>query len=136
MEHAAAGRRALLVATGGGWTGFDVSGKDAGFAPEVDNVITDLVVTRIPFAMIRSLTHRTRVENPRDAHQMHEAIVAGIMFQQGIGRLVRADGIPANRRIFVVDGRMNDPVMSGYVTPVRRAMVGYRQKVLTRNEIG
>ena len=50
-------------------------------------------------------------------------------FKQGIGRLIRREGIAKNRRIFVLDGRLNDERFANYLGPIRKIMEIYPQKV-------
>lgn len=129
LDLAVAGQRSILVATGAGWTGFDVSGQARGIAPAADNVITDLAITKLPFGMNRSLTHRTRTEDPRDPVP-HELLATALMLRQGLGRLVRTEGLPRNRRIFLLDGRCSDPGFDSFLAPCRRVWSMYPLKQL------
>lgn len=134
IERAQSGVRPLMLGTGGLWTGFDVSGAELGLSPEQDMLITDLVIGRIPFGMNRSLTHRRRVEDPRETVP-HEMLSATLLLQQGIGRLVRGPGlVEDSRRIFVLDGRMVDPKMESYLSTCKKVLSAYRQAVLRRVE--
>ncbi|HEU0198311.1 MAG TPA: type IV CRISPR-associated DEAD/DEAH-box helicase Csf4 [Nevskiaceae bacterium] len=93
--------RACLVAVGAAWTGLDLS--DETKRPGHDVALTDLVIPLVPIAMNRSLTFRHRCERVG-----HVAIVgeAAVTFRQGVGRLVRRQGL-RDRRLHVLDARIN-----------------------------
>lgn len=121
IDYAQAGRKPVWLALGGAWTGLDVNGANYDIKkPTEDNLITDLVIPRIPFGLNKSLTqlHRMSIQSavPWDL------LDAAMRFKQGIGRLVRREGLPNNRRIFVLDGRLNDPRFSNYLLPIRQVM--------------
>lgn len=121
IDYAQAGRKPVWLALGGAWTGLDVNGANYDIKkPTEDNLITDLVIPRIPFGLNKSLTqlHRMSIQSavPWDL------LDAVMRFKQGIGRLVRREGLPNNRRIFVLDGRLNDPRFSNYLLPIRQVM--------------
>jgi CRISPR type IV-associated DEAD/DEAH-box helicase Csf4 len=84
--------------------------------------------------MNRTLTHRRRVEDPRDSVP-HEMLSAALLLQQGIGRLVRRDGLPRNRRIFLLDGRLADPAFDAYLALCKRALEPYPQQFLRPEDI-
>lgn len=124
-----AGAKPLWLAVGGAWTGLDVNGKDHdGFRdPARDDLLTDLVIPRLPFGTERSLTHRTRVES----HLQIEAQRCAIQLRQGLGRLVRREGLSHNRRIFVLDARLIDSTFSpSFIAPAASVLQAYPQKQL------
>ncbi|QMI49809.1 type IV CRISPR-associated DEAD/DEAH-box helicase Csf4 [Burkholderia sp. MBR-1] len=114
LELRRAGVRPLWLAVGGAWTGVDVGGHDPWarlFEGECipaadDNVLTDLIIPRLPFGTNQSITHLWRSQNR--AGVPWDLLEAAFRFKQGLGRLVRRGGLPANRRIFVLDGRLED----------------------------
>lgn len=114
LDRRQAGRRATWLAVGGAWTGLDVGGhcdlwKDRFGSPLAaadDNVLTDLCIPRIPYGTNQSLSFRWRVEN-RPSFPWH-TLDAYFTFKQGLGRLIRRGGLPGNRRIWVLDGRLAD----------------------------
>lgn len=138
LGHAHQGRKPLWLAVGGAWTGLDVGGHSPWRAlfgeempPEVDNILTDLVIPRIPLGTNKTITHKTRME--RNSTVPWDALDARIKVKQGIGRLIRRGGLPNNRRIFILDGRMNDPVFSGYLSRVQALVRPYAVGVLKKS---
>jgi len=120
-----AGVRPLLLALGGAWTGLDLS-PNWSIAAAEDNVLTDLVLLNAPIAVNRTITHMRR----REVLGPHADIAAAtITFRQGIGRLVRRPGLPSNRRLHFLDGRMYDPAWGSYMQPLRRALSNYTRRV-------
>jgi CRISPR type IV-associated DEAD/DEAH-box helicase Csf4 len=119
LRFAAAGRRVAIFGTGGLWTGFDLSGAAIGVSAEQDNVLTDLVIPRLPFGTNRTLTHKRRVEDPRSTVP-HETLAVALLMQQVLGRLVRREGLPRNRRICLLDARLVDPMFDAFFAPIKR----------------
>lgn len=110
-----AGGKPLWLAVGSAWTGLDVGGHEPREAllgkdplpAELDNVMTDLVVTRMPFGANNSITHLRRVlMRPSIPWDMLDA---AFRFRQALGRLVRRRGLPQNRQIWLLDGRLGEP---------------------------
>lgn len=107
------GLKPLWIALGGAWTGLDVGGHDPykelfgeSLPAEEDNVLTDLIIPRIPYGLNKSLTHAYRIEkSPAIPWELLDAI---FRLKQGLGRPVRRPGLPANRRFFLADARIND----------------------------
>ncbi|MFP3637820.1 type IV CRISPR-associated DEAD/DEAH-box helicase Csf4 [Paraburkholderia sp. SIMBA_054] len=107
------GEKPVWLSVGGAWTGLDVGGHDPWeqmfgetMPAPVDNVLTDLVIPRLPFGTNQSISHVWRVNNRPDVPW--ELFETAIRFKQGLGRLVRRDGLPKNRRVWVLDGRIQD----------------------------
>ncbi|WP_455233418.1 helicase C-terminal domain-containing protein [Geopseudomonas aromaticivorans] len=102
------GRRPVWLGVGNAWTGIDLSapsdpGKEDFIPAAEDQVLTDLVITRLPLGLNRSLTHHRR------------QLIAGFRItiqegawhlRQGIGRLVRREGVPS-RNLWVLDSRID-----------------------------
>lgn len=84
-ELAAAGKRPVWVATGQAWTGLDLG-----------DALSDLVITRLPFA-----GRGSRVSASRGASKFDAAFT----LRQGIGRLVRKEGCQ-RKNLWVFDGRI------------------------------
>lgn len=106
------GSKPIWLAVGGAWTGLDVGGHEprqgllgkTPLPPEKDNVLTDLVIPRLPFGTNNSITHLRRIlTKPSVPWDMLDA---GFRFRQALGRLIRRKGLPRNRRIWVLDGRL------------------------------
>ena len=92
--------RPIWLATGSAWTGLDLSDHDAMEAAE-DFALTDLVITRIPFGANKTAVHLARTK--RLGFDV-ECMEAALRLKQGLGRLIRRDGV-SQRRIWVLDGR-------------------------------
>ncbi|MHB1201460.1 MAG: hypothetical protein ACYCZ6_18295 [Polaromonas sp.] len=131
LRHSQQGRRPLWLAVGSAWTGVDIGGHDPWrdlfgqeIAPEDDNVLTDLVIPRLPFGTNQSLSHLWRLRNsPNVPWDLYNA---SLLFKQALGRLVRRALLPANRRIFVLDARMGDPDQVGRLVPFVKSLAKYR----------
>lgn len=94
----------LWLTTGAAWTGLDISGKEIGLPSEEDHLLTDLVIPRLPFNTNRSITHQHRkLHRPSTSWEIFETCFA---FRQALGRLIRRMGLPKNRRLWVLDGRL------------------------------
>lgn len=118
------GLRPVWLATGPAWTGLDL--RDARVAPSEDALLTDLVVTRLPFMPPRTASAVLRRISRRLVDVRIEAAIA---MRQGIGRLVRSPGL-RNRRIFITDGRLASPVQGHrhVVAPIERALRRYPRR--------
>lgn len=138
LAHTHHGRKPVWLAVGAAWTGLDVGGHQPWGAlygaeiPEAeDNVVTDLVIPRIPFGTNRTMTHLTRLE--RNSTVPWEILDAVFRIKQAMGRLVRRGGLPTNRRIFILDGRINDPAFSGYLSRIKALVTGYTTGMLKKS---
>lgn len=129
VTYRLAGHKAIWFAVGAAWTGVDINGANYGLVePSEDNLLTDLIIPRLPFGLNRSMTHRTRLD--RNDGVSWELFETAMRFKQGLGRLVRRFGLPKNRRIYVLDGRCNDPVFENYFALLRRIMAAYPIRTL------
>lgn len=135
-----AGKKAIWLATGGAWTGLDVGGHQPWeelFGETIpahqDNVLTDLVVPRLPYGLNKSITHATRIDkNPGVPWEMLDAMFT---LRQAIGRLVRRSGLPENRRIFLLDGRLNDKKFLGATTQALTILRSYKLQRIAPSDI-
>lgn len=109
------GLKPIWLALGSAWTGLDVGGHEPmeallglpALLPQEDQVLTDLVVPRLPFGNNNSITHLRRIMmSPSVPWDMLDA---AFRFRQALGRLVRRKGLTRNRRIWVLDGRLARP---------------------------
>lgn len=93
------GLRPVWIGVGAAWTGLDLRDETAG--PEQDFLLTDLVVPNM-FNMAKSST-----DLDREMRFGFEAVRSKALFafRQGIGRLMRRDGV-LHRRLWVLDGRL------------------------------
>ncbi len=129
IAASAAGRRPCLLAVGNAWTGLDISGDVLGhaigrpIAPAEDNVLTDLIIPTSPVGLNRSLTHEWRRER---LGMIAEIGATSIMFRQGIGRLVRREGLPRNRRLHFLDARIHQKEWNAVLAPIKKAISKYK----------
>lgn len=122
-----ANRHPVWIAVGGAWTGLDINGYDFGYSDEEDNLLTDLIIPRFPFRLNRSITHSRRMEL---GDTPWELLDVSMRFKQGLGRLVRREGLSKNRRIHVLDTRIHADNLSNYLSPLDRIMKLYPRKTL------
>ena len=115
IESAAAGRKPIWLGLGAAWTGLDINGDEVGLAAENDNLLVDLVILKVPFSNLEGT----------DISPGAAALEAGFRFKQGLGRLVRREGLPKNRRIMVLDGRLTDRSMAAYTYPIMQLLTVY-----------
>ena len=120
------GSKVLWLAVGAAWTGLDIKHDP--------NLLTDLVIPRLPFGQNRTTTHDARVQ--RTGGWSSELMNAVMFYRQGIGRLVRQEGLPKNRRIFVLDARINDAGFAGNAAIFKNENAVYPQKQMTRGPSG
>lgn len=107
---AQAGERPIWLALGGAWTGIDLKDdRISDSEAEKDLLITDLVIPALPFGLNRTTTHEARTAW---SGFMAESLETLNTFRQGLGRLVRRDGL-LNRRVWVLDGRLASPDRRG-----------------------
>lgn len=131
------GARPIWIAVGAAWTGLDIGGHDPWqrlFGEPLpvaqDNVLTDLIIPRLPFGTNRSITHAYRMlHKPAIPWDMLET---AFRMRQGIGRLVRRNGLPRNRRVFVLDARLNDPAFVPMLASIRNNLLQYRPMAYPR----
>ena len=118
---AAAGGRPVWVATGVAWTGLDLS--DRARPASEDGLLTDLVITRLQIRRGEGVHEALRYERAGLSMMRLETV---FRFRQGLGRLVRAEGLP-DRRLWVCDGRLwSDEKPFPYLCgPSRRVLAHY-----------
>ena len=100
-QKAREGSRPIWLATGPAWTGLDLRDELAD-DPTEDNILTDLIILRLPFKQNRSVIHEARVKK---LGINQEFLQTAFLLRQGIGRLVRRQGL-LNRRLWFLDGRV------------------------------
>lgn len=109
----------VWVGVGAAWTGVNLSDQDV--PAEKDYLLTDLVITRLPMGCNRSLTHERREKIAGFAIAVQEA---AWMMRQGIGRLVRREGL-TDRHLWVLDNRIDEP--KNWVSAFRRILKPYER---------
>jgi len=112
------GGRPVWLALGGAWTGLDINGSEFGLSPKDDNLLTDLAIIKIPFVNIEQ----------NSLSPGYAALEASLKFKQGLGRLVRREGLPKNRRIIILDARLSSPDLAAFTSTIRHMLSGYRTK--------
>ncbi|EQD75941.1 hypothetical protein B1A_03571 [mine drainage metagenome] len=80
-----------------------------------------------PIGTNRSLTQAWRKER---MGMIAEVGATSLMFRQGIGRLVRREGLPRNRRLHFLDTRIYDPAWRLLLQPVVKALAPYRRRIM------
>lgn len=132
LRAIADGRRPCLLAVGSAWTGLDLSGDGLGallgrrIQPHEDNILTDLIIPTAPIGTDRSLPQAWRREQ---MGLMADIGSASITLRQGLGRLVRREGLPPNRKIHFLDSRVHTPAWNGILRPVTRSLAAYTRRV-------
>lgn len=116
-----AGIRPVWLGLGAAWTGIDLSDHSLPDNPELDRLLSDLVITRIPVGQNRSLTHerRTAIGGFRIISQE-----AAWHFRQGLGRLVRRPGV-THKNLWVLDARIYGG--AAWVAPFRQILDRYKK---------
>ena len=125
------GIRPCLLAVGSAWTGLDISAD--GLASMTgqnvpardDNILTDLIIPNVPLGTNRSLTQEYRRERYGTAAEAGATIMT---LRQGMGRLVRRDGLPHNRRIHMLDSRIHESKWQWIMAPVMRSLRPYTRR--------
>lgn len=114
-----AGVRPVWLGLGAAWTGIDLSDETAS-DPADDAMLSDLVITRLPVGLNRSLTHERRVAIAGFKIVTLEALW---QLRQGLGRLVRRPGVK-NKNLWVLDSRIGG--VAPWVGPYRKLLSRYR----------
>ena len=112
-------RRAMLLAVGSAWTGFDL------YSPQTPEALTDLVVLNAPFGTMGATLPRLRRQAARAGH-FDVAAHALVLVRQVVGRLVRSPDTPHNRKIHWLDARIHDKGMKGMMYGIVRFLGRYR----------
>lgn len=115
-----AGVKPVWIGVGSAWTGIDLT--DNTVDAEEDYLLTDLVVTRIPLGINRSITHQRRVAISGFSIVAQEA---AWQLRQGLGRLVRREGVPP-RNLWVLDSRLDENL--GWIRPFKRILDQFDRK--------
>ena len=118
-KKGAAGEKPIWIATGAAWTGLDLSDKTVpDERAHEDMLLTDLIIPNLPFGLDRGTTHMARMNRIGFG-----AEVVGVQrrLRQGLGRLVRREGVK-NRRIWILDGRLQHPAAQIYTGDLKRVL--------------
>lgn len=96
-----AGGRPVMLALGPAWTGLSLTDADA--SPAEDFMLTDVIVTRVPVSVNKTLSMETRMEKLGVVYPLAQEAL--LTFKQGLGRLIRRSGV-TDRNLWVLDGRI------------------------------
>lgn len=113
------GLRPIWLATGGAWTGLDLT--DADKPADKDLLLTDLVIPGTPFGLDQNTTQMDRL---RRMGFVAEIMVAQRKLRQGLGRLIRREGVQ-NRRIWMLDARILNPTTAHRFGDLRLVLQQY-----------
>ena len=122
------GNRPVWLALGPAWTGLDLR-ADESVNPEDDMLLTDLVITRIPIGLNRSNTQLSRMDRIGFRPVAQEAMLT---FKQGIGRLIRREGL-THRHLWILDGRLQHTptrFMAELATGIFSMLTKYKRRSL------
>lgn len=111
------GIKPVWIGLGAAWTGINLSDDDQ--PAEKDWMLSDLIISRLPLGINRSLTHERRVAVAGFSIVAQEA---AWQLRQGLGRLVRREGIP-KRKLWVLDVRVD--TKAPWLTPFKRILKRY-----------
>lgn len=116
------GRKPVLLGVGAAWTGVDLT--DRLTESENDFMLTDLIIGCLPVGLNRSATMQARIERTGTRPIEKEALM---MLKQGLGRLIRRDGI-TGRHIWFLDGRLwtEWSGMEGFAAAGRKMLSAYK----------
>lgn len=127
LQLAANGAKPIWLGLGNAWTGINLSGGDPmlsacgiEIAPELDNVLTDLIIPRIPFGINKSVTHTYRIAHKKNVPW--ERIDTLFRLRQGVGRLIRRFGVPKNRKIHLLDARLCEGSIADMYQLIKKAI--------------
>ena len=125
----AEGKRPVWLVLGPGWAGIDL--VEEGKLAEEDTLLTDLVITRMPIGINRSVTMQTRMNQSHFRPVGQETM---LRLKQGLGRIIRRAGLK-DRRIWLLDGRLVTSVvkpssnfMAELVSGVYRLIERYKKR--------
>ena len=131
------GLKPLWLAVGAAWTGVDIGGHDPWaelfgelVRADADNVLTDLVIPRLPYGTNQSLSHLLRMRT--SPSMPWDLLDASLRLKQALGRLVRRADLPKNRRIFLLDARVTDPTTAGRLVPFTKTFSNYKREIYSK----
>lgn len=127
------GCRPVWLTVGGAWRGLDlVDNRYGRDDAHKDLLLTDLIIPRLPIGMNQTLSHARRKEYSDP--WLTECNETMMYIKQGIGRLVRREGIIGCRRLYLLDSRA---ISGGSYAMLRGGIdmitAGYRKKKLVKN---
>jgi len=124
LEAVRNGKRPVLIAAGGAWTGFDI------FDPAYPDALTDLVILNAPFGVIKRTVSRMLRAASKTGH-FEISSQALLLVRQAVGRLIRSPDTPPNRRIHWLDARIHSAALGGMLSSTKRFLGRYKQRVVS-----
>lgn len=119
------GQKPIWLAVGSAWVGLDLADE---LVPDEeahnDLLLTDLIIPNVPFGMSRTTTHVSRISRLGFGV---EAVATQRLFRQGLGRLIRRQGL-VKRRIWILDGRLMHPASATYTRGLNRVLSPYLKR--------
>lgn len=119
LDHSRSGERPILLAVGAAWTGFDL------YAEDVPDALTDLLIIKSPFGVIRrTISRMLRMTRKTGHYEIASQVL--VLVRQAVGRLVRSPDTANNRRIHWLDAEINQTRLVGLLAPVKRFLLRYK----------
>jgi ATP-dependent DNA helicase DinG len=124
------GTMPIFLALGPAWTGFDLKDDKAKLSGD-DMLLADLIITRVPLGLNKSVTHEARSSRNFNVN----ANEACLKLKQGLGRLIRRPGL-RDRRLIILDGRLtcdpglNSTFLKNLANAVYLLIKHYKKKVV------
>lgn len=103
----------VWICAGRVWTGLDLVAKGAA---RDDHLLENLIIPKIPIA--------PRAEQGGSRSSRETSYETFFMFRQGIGRLVRRNGVPP-KNLFILDGRINQDRIRSIIKPILNLLKKY-----------
>lgn len=124
IERYRDGVKPVLVGVGAAWTGLDLSDKTV--SAEKDFLLTDLIIGCLPVGLNRTATMMARIDRTGTNAIEKEALM---MLRQGLGRLIRREGV-TDRHIWFLDGRLwtDWKGMEGLTSAGRKILQDYKTR--------
>ena len=123
MQFHAEGKRPILIALGPAWTGLNLTLEQENVPAHEDTLLTDLVIVCSPIGLNRSTVMLHRIEKTFATAIAKETL---LILKQGLGRLIRRNGVK-NRRIWILDARIwSDSWMPAYTAAAKRLLGMYK----------
>lgn len=115
------GVKPIMIGLGPAWTGLNLS-QDVS-DPKKDTLLMDLVIACSPIGLNQTATMLRRIEQTNTSAIAKEGL---LILKQGLGRLIRRDGVEG-RRIWILDGRIwSDNWLKQFTGPAKRLLGKYK----------
>ena len=122
IAQAEMGRHPIMLGLGPAWTGLDLQRNTKN--PEDDNLLKHLIIACCPIGLNRTPTMQRRIEL---MFVWAIALEALITLKQGLGRLIRKDGVK-DRHIWILDARIwRKDWLPRFAQGARKMLSNYRK---------